>query len=388
MNSSIIIAGQSIEQSYLHFITDMTDIFHKLLDIRHSDEESRQRGRNIVIIALGLLVINLIVSITIIVGFTELFSLLVATFLAVLLYAVIVFLTRRGSINLGGWLTVGTALFGTTVASFVNPDRPVTVFLAVSLVLAATLLRFRDVIVVFGLVLLALGSLALFAESTVITVTSEQFLIPSAILCGFITVISFVQSFGNEVLHRRLQTALQQTQQSAHELKRLNAELDRRVTLQTETLHMALQELEERSRQQDKLLAEVIAQRDVIRQLSVPVLPVGPATLVMPLIGTIDRDRLTTIQQQALTAIGQQHARWLILDVTGVPVIDTEVAGGLIQLVQSVRLLGADVVLVGVRPEVAQTMVSLSIELPITHVYSDLASAIESVAHRAVNARR
>jgi len=366
----------------------MTDIFHKLLDIRHSDEESRQRGRNIVIIALGLLVINLIVSIMIIVGFTELFSLLVATFLAVLLYAVIVFLTRRGSIDLGGWLTVETALFGTTVASFVNPDRPVFVFLTIPLVLAATLLRFRDVIVVFGLVLLALGSLALFAESTVITITSQQFLITSTILCGFITVISFVQSFGNEVLHRRLQTALQQTQQSAHKLQQLNAELDRRVTLQTETLHMALQELEERSRQQDQLLTEVIAQRDVIRQLSVPVLPVGPATLVMPLIGTIDRDRLTTIQQQALTAIGQQHARWLILDVTGVPVIDTEVAGGLIQLVQSVRLLGADVVLVGVRPEVAQTMVSLSIELPITHVYSDLASAIESVAHRAVNARR
>ncbi|MGB9739946.1 MAG: STAS domain-containing protein [Chloroflexus sp.] len=109
-----------------------------------------------------------------------------------------------------------------------------------------------------------------------------------------------------------------------------------------------MQELEERSRQQDRLLAEVIAQRDVIRQLSVPVLPVGPATLVMPLIGAIDRGRLTTIQQQALTIIGQQHARWLILDVTGVPVIDTEVAGGLTQLMQSVRLLGADVVLVGV----------------------------------------
>ncbi|RMD82690.1 MAG: STAS domain-containing protein [Chloroflexi bacterium] len=368
--------------------TSMTDIFHKLLDMRHSDEESRQRGRNIVIIALGLLVINLIVAMTIIVAFTESVSLLVSTSLSSILYAGIIFLTRRGFIDVGGWLTVGTALIGTTIASFASPDHPIVAFLTVPLVLAATLLRFRDVIVVFGLVLLAMGSLASFAEPTLITITSEAFLLTSAILCGFIAVISFVQSFGNEVLHRRLQTALQQTQQSAHELQQLNAELDRRVALQTETLHMALQELEERSRQQDRLLAEVIAQRDVIRQLSVPVLPVVPSTLVMPLIGAIDRDRLTTIQQQALTAIGQQHARWLILDVTGVPVIDTEVAGGLIQLVQSVRLLGADVVLVGVRPEVAQTMVSLSIELPITHVYSDLASAIEFVTHRAVNARR
>ncbi|MGB9740075.1 MAG: hypothetical protein C0184_06945 [Chloroflexus aggregans] len=80
----------------------MTDIFHKLLDIRHSDEESRQRGRNIIIIALGLLVINLIVSSTIIVGFPESVSLLVSTFLSAILYAGIAFLTCQGFIDFGG----------------------------------------------------------------------------------------------------------------------------------------------------------------------------------------------------------------------------------------------------------------------------------------------
>ncbi|WP_322489877.1 STAS domain-containing protein [Chloroflexus sp.] len=360
----------------------MKNLFSTLLDIRHPDGETRQRGRNIIIIGLGLFVINLLVSFTILFYFPELTVLLISTAFGAALYIAIIALTRMGYVDLAGWLTVLVSLLGTVTAIVVNPDRPVATFIAVPLVLAATILRFRDVVAVTAAVLIGLVSIAFLAQPVIISLPLHSFLVTTGILVGFVAIVSFVQSAGNESLHHQLQAALQQAQHTATQLQQVNAELDRRVARQTAALQDALRELEERASAQDRLLTEVIAQRDVIRDLSVPVLPVGKQALVMPLVGAIDRDRLALIQEQALAQIEQQRARWLILDVTGVPVIDTDVAAGVVQLVQSVRLLGAEVALVGVRPEVAQTMVSLGIELSISHVFSDLAGAVERVSRQ------
>jgi rsbT co-antagonist protein RsbR len=105
------------------------------------------------------------------------------------------------------------------------------------------------------------------------------------------------------------------------------------------------------------------AQRDVIREMSVPVLPLSQSALVLPLVGALDSERLALVQEQALHAIEQMSARFLILDITGVPIVDTAVAQGLVQVVQTARLLGSEVVLVGIRPEVAQAVVGLGIHL-------------------------
>ena len=85
------------------------------------------------------------------------------------------------------------------------------------------------------------------------------------------------------------------------------------------------------------------------------------AALVMPLVGTLDSARLRVVQAQALQALEHSGARYLILDITGVAVIDTQVAHGLLQVVQAARLLGTEVILVGIRPEVAQSLVGLGI---------------------------
>lgn len=366
----------------------MFNSIRTLLNVRYPDEEVRQRRRNIIVIALGLLSINLVVAISLLFNLPQLTRLFATSVVSIILYAFVIFTALKGFVELAGWLIVILSLFGTITATLVNPDRPVAIFLSVSLLLAATILSWRSLILVFLLTACSLVGIAFFLEPIPINLTARDFLIPVSLLCGFLSVISLVQSAGNEALHRRLQAALQQAKQTADQLRLLNDELDRRVNAQTKALQDALSELEERTRQQDRLLAEVIAQRDVIRNLSVPVLPAGTDLLAIPLVGTIDQERLATIQQQALTAVEQRRARWLILDVTGVPIIDTGVAGGLIQLVQSVRLLGADVVLVGVRPEVAQTMVSLGIKLPVTHVYSDLAGAMEDLHHRTNHSRQ
>lgn len=127
-------------------------------------------------------------------------------------------------------------------------------------------------------------------------------------------------------------------------------------------------------------LAVISEQQGVIREMSVPVLPLSASVLVIPLVGALDTARLSVLQQQSLEAIERASTRHLILDVTGVPVIDTQVAQGLLRVVQAARLLGAKVALAGVRPEVAQTMVSLGITLEWTATYASLQSAIAQVS--------
>jgi rsbT co-antagonist protein RsbR len=110
-------------------------------------------------------------------------------------------------------------------------------------------------------------------------------------------------------------------------------------------------------------LATIEQQQAIIREMSVPILPLSDSTLVLPLVGALDSDRIRQAQERALHAIQARSARHLLLDITGVPVVDTHVAQGLLRIVQAAQMLGCKVVLVGIRPEVAQAVVGLGIDL-------------------------
>lgn len=178
------------------------------------------------------------------------------------------------------------------------------------------------------------------------------------------------------LFHERLISVITQLRQVNIDLQCERASLQERVAERTAELQQALAEVERQMAEQSRLLAENERQRELIRGLSMPVLPVGRATLVMPLVGELDDDRIRLAQSTALQAIDQTGARHLVLDITGMPFVDTMVAAGLIKLVQSARLLGAEVTLVGVRPEVAQTMVALGVDLADVATAADLASAL------------
>jgi len=137
--------------------------------------------------------------------------------------------------------------------------------------------------------------------------------------------------------------------------------------------------MEAAHRQVSEQLAIIQQQRDAIRELSVPVLLINRDTLVMPLVGALDTTRLVQVQEQALGRLAATRTRCLLLDVTGVPVIDTQVAQGLIRVVQAARLLGTQVILVGIRPEVAQSIVGLGVQLTGIRTFSDLQSALKSI---------
>jgi len=145
--------------------------------------------------------------------------------------------------------------------------------------------------------------------------------------------------------------------------------LEARVVERTADLTQALDELRETTSARDQLSV-------TIRELSSPVLPVLEGILVMPLIGLIDTVRADLFLRGLLTAVERYRARSIILDVTGVPLIDTQVARVLLQGADAARLLGTQTIMVGIRPELAQTIVGLGVNLSDVVTRADLQSGV------------
>lgn len=104
-------------------------------------------------------------------------------------------------------------------------------------------------------------------------------------------------------------------------------------------------------------------QQEVIRELSTPILQVWEGVLALPLIGLIDSARTAAVMDSLLEAITRTHSRFAILDLTGVDAVDTQTAAYLLSLVRTIRLLGAEGILTGIRPHVAETVVGLGVSL-------------------------
>jgi PAS domain S-box-containing protein len=127
-------------------------------------------------------------------------------------------------------------------------------------------------------------------------------------------------------------------------------------------------------REQDQLLAR---QRDEILELSTPVIQVWDKVLVLPIIGTLDSVRASRLTEGLLQRIAEHQAEVIILDVSGVPAIDTTVAQHLLKTVQAARLMGSVSILSGVRPETAQSIVHLGIDLGGMHSRNTLRDALQ-----------
>lgn len=107
----------------------------------------------------------------------------------------------------------------------------------------------------------------------------------------------------------------------------------------------------------------VSLQRVALQELSAPLIPVMDNITIMPLVGTIDTERAKLIMENLLDGVIKHNAEVVLMDITGVPVVDTMVAHHIIQAAEAVRLIGSTCILVGIRPEIAQTIVNLGIDL-------------------------
>jgi anti-anti-sigma regulatory factor len=105
------------------------------------------------------------------------------------------------------------------------------------------------------------------------------------------------------------------------------------------------------------------AQEAMIRELASPLLPISEHVVAMPIVGTIDDARAAQMVETLLDGITRHAASVAILDITGVRIVDTRVAHVLVQTAQAAKLLGAHVVVTGMRPAIAQTLVDLDADL-------------------------
>ena len=149
-----------------------------------------------------------------------------------------------------------------------------------------------------------------------------------------------------------------------------------RVTQLLDQLGLYTIEVHQKSRE------EVVArQQDEIAELSTPVVKLWDGILALPLIGTLDSSRTQVVMENLLQSIVDQSAEIAIIDITGVPTVDTLVAQHLLKTIAAARLMGADCIVSGIRPQIAQTMVHLGVELNVVSKAS-LADALALALHR------
>jgi PAS domain S-box-containing protein len=142
-------------------------------------------------------------------------------------------------------------------------------------------------------------------------------------------------------------------------LRDLEGEVYAVASISTDITVHKLAEAENR-RLQDEIIR---VQEDTLRALSTPLMPIAKGVVVMPLIGNLDRSRAEHVLDTLLSGVVTHKAKSVIVDITGVPVVDDQVASALIRTAQALKLVGAKVVLTGIQPKIAQTLVQLGTSL-------------------------
>jgi rsbT co-antagonist protein RsbR len=352
-------------------------LIQRVLQISTNDSNLQRRGQTLVTISIFLLGL-LIISIPITLSRPDPIPSIIASIMGFITVIGTLVLAKIGRVALASWILIVLALLTVSIPLFVRREVSPTIFyLLIPLIVAGVVLRpWENWIVLAATVSIAVISIGL---ATPDSRTSAYGSVVVSTSLSLIMVLGLISLLGASVTQRAFEENVQarrEAEQLAHKFEDLSARLEQEVSARTSELQQALTSVEARDAEKQALLDQVMLQGAQIREMSVPVLPVDQRTLVMPLVGTLDSERLLHLQEQALSTIERSKARLLLLDITGVPVVDSQVAQGLISTIQAVRLLGAEPVLIGVRPEVAQSLVALGIDLADLRTAGDLQGAL------------
>ncbi|MCP4543814.1 MAG: substrate-binding domain-containing protein [Chloroflexi bacterium] len=185
---------------------------------------------------------------------------------------------------------------------------------------------------------------------------------------------------------------LRERTQAQADLQKAYAEVEKKVEERTAELHREVAERERVQEESLRLQQQVIeAQKEAIQELSTPVIPIMDRIIVMPLVGSIDSMRARDITRSLLAGIRQQRAKVVILDITGVPLVDSGVANHLNKTIQAARLKGAHTIITGISDAVAETIVDLGIDWSGVETVRDLRTglitALESMGTRLMRSK-
>ncbi|GAF11644.1 RsbR, positive regulator of sigma-B [Bacillus sp. JCM 19046] len=138
-------------------------------------------------------------------------------------------------------------------------------------------------------------------------------------------------------------------------------------------------------RNQEKSEQILHAQRELISDLSSPIINLNKQIALLPLIGNIDTERAKIIFQKTLETCSMEEIDCLLIDLSGVPIVDTMVANELFELVKGLRLLGTQASLSGIRPELAQTAVQLGVDFSHIRIFSNIAKALAELEFNTIH---
>ncbi len=348
------------------------------------DVDRGPRGRTIILISVVICCLHALSMPAILI--TEpafsMPSLLISSVVNILCASGAVIVARRGRVNLAGWALVLSIIASLLPPIFLHFDNLILIiYLAIPVSVSAMILGPWQIWLVVALsvaVILARMNLTTDAGAALVPVNPEDLIINTGLALLILGALGQMAAKSFQKSFQMVGEARQAAEDASQRLEQLNASLEGQVAARTVELRAAFDEVKAQSQEKQALLDKLAAQQEVIREMSVPVLPVSAHTLVMPLIGALDSARLAVVQAQALAAIEESRARRLLIDLTGVPVVDTQVAQGLLCTVQAARLLGVTPVLIGIRPEVAQSIVSLGIDLSGVRTAASLESALSA----------
>lgn len=345
-----------------------------LLTVNSPDENVRRRGRNIIYIILGLFVLMLFIAVawTIITPVSIIF--VFATVLPTLTYFGMLVLVRRGYVDTAAVIIFMMQLTVSVYILTSSFEQPWSVMMLITpLLFASVSLRAWQIWIAF----IAIAIARVFINTQTRDTTTD-ILIFQIITFAVFTLMLFLGT-------RSLEQSLQQSDElrhvaegSSNALAAANDNLEQAVNNRTADLQHALSDVRERELRLTQTLQKLSVSQELVRSLSAPIIPILPSVIVVPLAGILDGEQAQRLMQQVLERISAQRSRDLILDITGVPIMDSHVANVVIQIAQAVKLLGTRTLLVGVRPEVAQTLVALNIEFGDLEIFADLQDAVLS----------
>ena len=193
------------------------------------------------------------------------------------------------------------------------------------------------------------------------------------------TILSVVKSVGAGDLTQKLDLPYPETHPVGALVSSINAMVEALAAARSKSAH-DLDELTER-------ITTIERQREAIRNLSVPIIEIWTGVLCAPVVGVLDSMRASEVTTTLLTAVVVKKARHVIIDVTGVEVMDTQSTDHFLRIARSVTLLGATCSLSGMHPNVARTIVHMGVDLHGLVSYRTMREALKHCVVDAVNPR-
>lgn len=140
-------------------------------------------------------------------------------------------------------------------------------------------------------------------------------------------------------------------------------------------------------RELEEKLAMIEVQRAAIRELSTPIIEVWEGVLCLPVVGVLDSTRSAEMTEALLSAIVEKKAECAIIDITGIQVMDTATADHFLRMARAVRLLGAECLLTGINPAIAQTIIHMGVDLSGVVTHRTMRTALQRYLERYIDAR-